>query len=117
EVVNPHTDYLIGVERQGPDITIHTMILSLQQVYERPRKVIMRIWQLHVEELSRLQETFEMIRRPENKKLILLVVPITAQTTEHRRPIIQGVGQNAHLRLRIGNNATFEESVFRFHAS
>src|SRR5215831_5442793 len=59
-----------------------------------------------------------MILRTEDKQLFLVIIPISTETTEHRRSVIHRVSQHAEFHVRIRNNtAVNEHKIWQRHGS
>jgi len=54
-----------------------------------------------------------MIDRPEDEELFLVTVPVATHTAKSTCPVVQGVVHDAHRRLLVRDDFTFEIGILR----
>ena len=59
-----------------------------------------------------------MITRTKNEKLLLVIIPISTETTEYRGSIIHGMREHAEFHVGIGNDAApIKDEIWQRHSS
>src|SRR5262249_17225951 len=85
--------------------------LGPQELDERLGQRVRSVGQRHVEQARGLEEALEVLVRAEDEELLLLRVPVRAESGEHAGAVVERVSQNADLRLFVRNDAAVKERM------
>src|SRR5581483_3365145 len=94
QIVKPDADDLIRVESQGPDVEVFLVSLAADQLSQALQQLVSRRAKVHAQQTCGLQEATEMIAGSENKELLFVLIPVSANPAEHGGPIVQCVRQH-----------------------
>jgi len=69
--------------------------------------------EVHHQQFAGIQHALEVIKRAEEEKLFVVVVPIGPHAPKRPGAVVQGVGHDADLRLFNGNNLALKICIRR----
>ena len=72
-------------------------------------EVVCAVRDVHEHHPASLEEPDVVLPHAEDEQLALVFVPVSADALEYRRPVVEGVGHYADLRIFDGNYLSTEE--------
>jgi hypothetical protein len=88
QIVKPDTDDLVSVESERTNVEVLFETFRANKLEKPLHHFVGGMRQLHAQEPGRLQKTPEMVLRPEDEKLLLVIIPIRPDTAEYRGSIV-----------------------------
>src|SRR5689334_2806519 len=91
QIVQFDADDFIRVESKWTNVEILLVTFSADQLEQAVDQFVAGVRQFHAEQFCRLQETTEMALRTKHEQLLLILIPVRAETAENGGSIIESV--------------------------
>src|SRR5690606_3869072 len=111
KIVQPHTDLLVLDVDHRPDVNVLAPALRTQQFEQDVGKLLGGVIQLKGQQPGGVQETFEVVERAEDEKLLLILIPVPAQPAKRPGPIVESMIHDADRRLLEGDDPSFKIGI------
>src|SRR5439155_24247505 len=116
EVVKANANDFVRIESQRANVEIFLVSLGANQLDQPLQQIVAACLQLHAKQLRGLQEAAKVITGSENEKLLLILVPVSAEPAKYGGSVIQSVCEHAEFHLGIRNDsAVMEDEIWQWH--
>ena len=99
EAVEPDADRLGALVERRPDVDVLAEVVAADHLEDEPVKLVDGRHVVHQHDLAGVPDPLDVLAHLQRVELPLLLVPVGADALEDRRPVHEGVGHDADLRL------------------
>lgn len=92
-----HADAQVGFVDEGADVNVALPAVGFEQLERDLRQALGRVLAFHAHHPGGVEQAAVVIHRAEDVHLLLLAVPVAAQSPKNCRPVIESVGGHADL--------------------
>ena len=109
EVVQADADERAGFVRDRTDVRVFAVVAFAQELEGDPDEILGGVRKPDAHDPAGAVEPLVVLLQMQTVELLILGVPIRADALEHPGPVVEGVGQHAHLRVADGDELAVQE--------
>ena len=102
-------DQLLALVGERPDVQVLAVATAPEQIHGDVAQVFGTVRDVHEHHPTALEKAVVVLPHAEDEQLALVFVPVSADALEYGRPVVEGVGHNADLRIFDRNYLSTEE--------